>query len=135
MTDAKPVLKYIYEMTDAAGKLRHVEARNKEQAIAHVFRPQIRTLSARDAVTIARNPNIVVEVAGEKLVNQELPLTPPSGADGASAPVIEPSLEGVPTQAPTEIVDQATAQSEPEPASIDPPAEPKKKGLFGRSAA
>lgn len=135
MTDAKPVLKYIYEMTDAAGKLRHVEARNKEQAIAHVFRPQIRTLSARDAVTIARNPNIVVEVAGEKLVNQELPLAPPGGSVGTNEPVIDPSQEGVSTQAKTEIVDQVIPQADPEPASIDPPAGPKKKGLFGRSAA
>lgn len=130
MTGAKPVLKYIYEMTDASGKLRHVEARNKEQAIAHVFRPQIRTLSARDAVTIARNPNIVVEVAGEKLVNHELPLVPLSSADGASAPVIEPALEGVPTQAPAEIVDQVTHQADPEPTTDKP-----KRGLFGRSAA
>lgn len=130
MTDAKPVLKYIYEMIDAAGKLRHVEARNKEQAIAHVFRPQIRTLSARDAVTIARNPNIVVEVAGEKLVNQELPLVPLSSAGGASAPVIEPTLEGAPTQAPTEIVDQVPVQTDPEPTADKP-----KRSLFGRSAA
>ena len=129
MTETTPAPQYIYELTDAAGKLRHVEARNKEQAIAHVFKPAIRTLSARDAVTIARNPNIVVETAGEKLVNQELPLAAASDAGGASEPVIEPTLEGVPTQAPTEIVDQAPAQAEPEP------AEPKKKGLFGRSAA
>ena len=130
MTETKPAPKYIYELTDPNGKLRYVEARNKEQAIAHVFHPAIRTLSDRDAVTIARNPNIQVETAGEKLASLELPLATADGAAG----------DGQPT---TEIVGEAVAQSDPGPVAgtpstdTTPPAdEPqKKRGLFGRSVA
>ena len=131
MTETKkPAAKYIYELADGSGAARYVEARTKEQAIAHVFKPTVKTLSARDAVTIARNPNIVVEIAGEaKLDQPELPLA--SGAqDPAGTPQAESSTDNVLTQAADPIVDQSAAQADPEPSAAG-----KKKGLFGRSAA
>lgn len=133
MTDKKEAPRYLYEFQDSGGKMRYVDARNQQQAIAHVFRPQIRALSARDALTIARNPNIVIEIAGERPENHELPLVTAQGGEtenASSEPVIDPMLEGVPTQAQTEIVDQAITQADPEPTTDKP-----KRGLFGRSAA
>lgn len=129
MTETKPAPKYIYELTDPTGKLRYVEARNKEQAIAHVFHPTIRTLSARDAVTIARNPNIHVETAGEKLVTLELPL---AAAEDAPEHVVAQSVSDHLEPA------QADPGHAPEPATDATPSTdeaPKKRGLFGRSAA
>lgn len=125
MTETKPAPKYIYELTDPAGKLRYVEARNKEQAIAHVFHPAIRTLSARDAVTIARNPNIQVETAGEKLASLELPLA-----------TVSTDTEFTVTQSESGQLEPAQAVSEPTADAARATDEPqKKRGLFGRSAA
>lgn len=78
----KPPVFYLYEIPDATGKIRYVEARNREQAIVHVFHPVIRTLSARDAVALARNPDIIVEHAGPQ-DQPELPGLPaaPSGEE------------------------------------------------------
>ena len=114
----KPAPKYIYELADASGAIRYVEARSKEQAIAHVFKPIVKTLSARDAVSIARSPNIVIEVAGEvkPLDQPELPLVAPQ-CDGE--PQAATSTE------PAAIVEQDAVQT---------PAAPK-PGLFGRKSA
>ncbi len=54
---------YIYELPDATGKLRYIEARSRDQAIAHVYRPPVRVTSRAD-LPLLRNPSTVIEVAG-----------------------------------------------------------------------
>jgi len=72
---------YIYELPDAAGKLRYVEARSRDQAIAHVYRPQVRVTSRAD-LPLLRNPLTVIEVAGAQEIDSQpdlprLPTTDP----------------------------------------------------------
>ena len=125
----KEAPRYLYEFADDTGKMRYVDARNKEQAIAHVYKPKVRTLSARDALTIARNPNIVVETAGEKLPSLELPLAAPEGVAAAQADAAPPDGEA-PAQAEPEAVTEPVTDTTPPADEV-----PKKKGLFGLTAA